>query len=85
MTLLQVSRKLGINPDNVVTPIAASLGDLTTLYMLAFVADYMYSNAKTYPFLMPTIVIVLILLIPVWGWISRNNSHVAEVLVAGDF
>ncbi|KFM73847.1 Solute carrier family 41 member 1, partial [Stegodyphus mimosarum] len=29
------SRKCQINPDNVATPIAASLGDLTTLSLLA--------------------------------------------------
>lgn len=32
------SRKLGINPDNVATPIAASLGDLITLSLLAGVS-----------------------------------------------
>lgn len=33
------SRKVGINPDNVATPIAASLGDLITLYLLARVSS----------------------------------------------
>jgi len=31
------SRKLGINPDNVATPIAASLGDLITLSLLSLI------------------------------------------------
>jgi len=78
-----ISRKLGINPDNVVTPIAASLGDLTTLFMLAVISDFMYQRAEDFPWLMPLIVIVLISLIPVWGWVARNNSYVAEVLIAG--
>ena len=30
-----LSRKFGVNPDNVATPIAASLGDLITLSLLA--------------------------------------------------
>lgn len=34
-----LSRKCGINPDNVATPIAASLGDLTTLSLLAGIAQ----------------------------------------------
>lgn len=36
------SRKVGINPDNVATPIAASLGDLITLYLLARVSSVFF-------------------------------------------
>lgn len=36
------SRKVGINPDNVATPIAASLGDLITLSLLAGVSSTLY-------------------------------------------
>lgn len=36
------SRKVGINPDNVATPIAASLGDLITLSLLAGVSSALY-------------------------------------------
>lgn len=36
------ARKLGVNPDNIATPIAASLGDLITLSILAFVSSFFY-------------------------------------------
>lgn len=36
------ARKLGVNPDNIATPIAASLGDLITLSILAFVSNFFY-------------------------------------------
>lgn len=36
------SRKVGINPDNVATPIAASLGDLITLSLLAGLSSTLY-------------------------------------------
>lgn len=36
------SKKVGINPDNVATPIAASLGDLITLSLLAGVSSTLY-------------------------------------------
>lgn len=38
------SRKVGINPDNVATPIAASLGDLITLSLLAGVSSTLYEH-----------------------------------------
>lgn len=38
------SKKVGINPDNVATPIAASLGDLITLSLLAGVSSILYDR-----------------------------------------
>lgn len=35
-----ISRNFGINPDNIATPIAASLGDLTTLGVLSLLGNY---------------------------------------------
>lgn len=37
-----LSKRLGINPDNVATPVAASLGDLTTLALLAQVGKFVF-------------------------------------------
>ena len=36
------SRRMNINPDNVATPIAASLGDLTTLALLSWISFVLY-------------------------------------------
>ena len=36
------SKKFGINPDNVATPVAASLGDLTTLALLSLVCKLVF-------------------------------------------
>ena len=36
------SHRASINPDNVATPIAASLGDLTTLTLLANISSMLY-------------------------------------------
>lgn len=36
-------RKYTINPDNIATPIAASLGDVTTLVLLAYTSHWLYS------------------------------------------
>lgn len=41
------SRKIGINPDNVATPIAASLGDLITLSLLAGISTGLYKELGT--------------------------------------
>jgi hypothetical protein len=38
------SRRFHINPDNVATPIAASLGDLTTISLLAAVSMFLFNT-----------------------------------------
>ncbi|XP_043298693.1 solute carrier family 41 member 3 isoform X4 [Cervus canadensis] len=40
------ARKLGVNPDNIATPIAASLGDLITLSLLAVVSSFFYRHRE---------------------------------------
>ena len=42
IVVVLVSRRLRINPDNVATPIAASLGDLTTISLLAIICQYLF-------------------------------------------
>jgi len=41
------ARKFGINPDNVATPIAASLGDLITLSLLAGISSTLFKYIGT--------------------------------------
>ena len=42
VVVILISRRLNINPDNVATPIAASLGDLVTLSLLAWVSNLLF-------------------------------------------
>ena len=44
VVVVLLSRKCNINPDNVATPIAASLGDLTTLSLLAGISQGFYTQ-----------------------------------------
>jgi len=45
-----LSKKCGINPDNVATPIAAALGDLITLLLLSAIVNVScyYQSANFY-------------------------------------
>lgn len=55
------SRKIGINPDNVATPIAASLGDLITLALLSGISWGLYLELSEPPR-------VWLGWSPGWGW-----------------
>ncbi|XP_075177655.1 solute carrier family 41 member 1-like isoform X1 [Anomaloglossus baeobatrachus] len=76
------SRKLGINPDNVATPIAASLGDLITLSLLAGISSSLFSYIDV-QYLSPLICVVFIILIPLWVAIAKQSPSIAEVLKSG--
>ncbi|XP_035750658.1 solute carrier family 41 member 3 isoform X4 [Egretta garzetta] len=76
------ARKVGINPDNVATPIAASLGDLITLSLLAGISStlFKYIDMK---YLSPLICVVFIVMIPLWVAIAKQSPSLAEVLKSG--
>ena len=42
VAIIVLSRRLKINPDNIATPIAASLGDLVTLALLSAISSFLH-------------------------------------------
>ncbi|KAH1029761.1 solute carrier family 41 member 1 isoform X2 [Dendroctonus ponderosae] len=77
------SRHCKINPDNVATPIAASLGDITSLTLLSYVSTFLYDSIGQQDWLAPLIIAVYILAIPLWVWIAKKNPQTREVLFHG--
>ncbi|XP_078493323.1 solute carrier family 41 member 1-like [Ciona intestinalis] len=79
------SRKLGINPDNVATPIAASLGDLITLSLLSAIVKglFLVLNNPSTSWIGPAIIILFILLTPILLWLAHRNEYTREVVKYG--
>ncbi|ESO11061.1 hypothetical protein HELRODRAFT_109307 [Helobdella robusta] len=77
------SRQLKINPDNVATPIAGSLGDLTTTILLAIISNFFHSSIVQLPSFVFVIIILLICMLPVLTWISATNKYTKHVLYSG--
>ncbi|XP_074196536.1 solute carrier family 41 member 3 isoform X3 [Rhinolophus sinicus] len=78
------ARKLGVNPDNIATPIAASLGDLITLSILAFFSSFFYKY-KDSRYLTPLVCTSLMALTPVWVLIAKKNPPIMQILKFGWF
>ncbi|XP_075997059.1 solute carrier family 41 member 3-like [Genypterus blacodes] len=76
------SRKVGINPDNVATPIAASLGDLITLSLLAGISSFLFHHRDMW-YLPPVVCVFFLALIPVGVIIARCSPPIREVLRTG--
>ncbi|KAB7502558.1 Solute carrier family 41 member 1 [Armadillidium nasatum] len=78
-----MSRKCNVNPDNVATPIAASLGDLTTLGLLSWIASLLFLAKGTNTWLAPIIIVGYMTSIPLWIWLASRNAHTKDVLYTG--
>ncbi|XP_072571528.1 solute carrier family 41 member 1-like [Paramormyrops kingsleyae] len=76
------SRKVGVNPDNVATPIAASLGDLITLSLLAGVSSTLFRCREAW-LLSPLVCGFFLVLIPIWVILARRSPQTREVLRSG--
>lgn len=81
------SRKCSVNPDNVATPIAASLGDLTTLALLSAISRFLHScldaDGGTHHWIAPVISLGFFLVLPLWFYITHTNNFTHDVLYTG--
>nr|CAB3266281.1 solute carrier family 41 member 1-like [Phallusia mammillata] len=83
--VILLSRKLGINPDNVATPIAASLGDLITLTLLSYFAKGLYFSLgdKSTAWIGPATIVFFIVLTPLLLWLAHRNEYTKDVIKHG--
>ncbi|KAF3859614.1 hypothetical protein F7725_022013 [Dissostichus mawsoni] len=77
------SKKTGINPDNVATPIAASFGDLITLAILAWISQGLYKCLDTYPYVSSLVCAFFMCLTPLWMVISSKHPASRTLLYSG--
>ncbi|XP_038068541.1 solute carrier family 41 member 1-like [Patiria miniata] len=88
VAVVLLSKKCHINPDNVATPIAASLGDLTTLALLSWITSLLYraigeDESARRLWLAPSIIAFFLLLVPLWVWLAHRNKYTHDVLYHG--
>lgn len=83
--VISLSNKVHIDPDNVATPIAASLGDVTTLALLAAFSQLIYNHTipGAFPTLAVGIIAFFLLLLPVWFYLAYSNEYTRDVVKTG--
>ncbi|XP_046682802.1 solute carrier family 41 member 3 isoform X1 [Homalodisca vitripennis] len=81
--VIVLSKKLNVNPDNIATPIAGSLGDITSLALLSIIADLFHRTSVDKPLLPVVVIVIYIAVMPFWYWISKNNKYTKAVLYNG--
>ncbi|XP_067090791.1 solute carrier family 41 member 2 [Osmerus mordax] len=77
------SKRVGINPDNVATPMAASFGDLITLAILACLSQGLYECIEQYPYLTYLVGVFFLGMTPLWVIISYRHPDSRILLYLG--
>ncbi|XP_069486004.1 solute carrier family 41 member 2 isoform X2 [Ambystoma mexicanum] len=77
------SKKTGINPDNVATPIAASFGDLITLAILAWISQGLYVCLESYSYISLLVGAFFLALTPIWIVVAAKHPATRIVLHSG--
>lgn len=83
--VVQASAVYSVNPDNVAIPMAASLGDITSLVLCSFLADSLYVS-KSSPFfywITSLVVFFYMILVPTWANVTQDNPHTKRILMHG--
>lgn len=73
------------NADNIATPIAASLGDVTTAALLACFAQLIHNHTEgsDSPYISISIVIFFVVLLFFWLHVAKENEYTRDVLCMG--
>ncbi|XP_028163070.1 solute carrier family 41 member 3-like isoform X2 [Ostrinia furnacalis] len=77
------SHKFKVNPDNVATPLAASIGDIVSNSVLAVTAQYMYEQIQVSLWQPITLMCVYYCLLPLWVFVVWKNKYTKKVLTTG--
>ncbi|XP_043600075.1 solute carrier family 41 member 1-like [Bombus pyrosoma] len=83
VAVILLSKQINIDPDNIATPIAASLGDLTTLMLLSGIASLLFKATEYAQWIAPVLIIFHVIVTPLWYYIAAKNPFTKEILDYG--
>lgn len=83
VAIIVLSRKLRINPDNIATPIAASLGDLVTLALLSGISSFLHRCLGSNHWIAPLIIASFFLILPSFIYFCHHNIYTQNILYNG--
>ncbi|XP_034490602.1 solute carrier family 41 member 2 isoform X2 [Drosophila innubila] len=83
VAVILFSQKYRLNPDNLATPLAASIGDVVSISLLSFIASLLYENIKTHLWITFIVVTCYLVLLPMWVVIVLKNEYTRPVLKSG--
>jgi len=83
IAVIMISYKFKMNPDNLATPLAASIGDVVSIGILSTVASDFYNRLYIEIWVLYIVIGMYLLLLPIWIIIVLKNKYTRTVLKSG--
>ncbi|XP_046746024.1 solute carrier family 41 member 1-like [Diprion similis] len=83
IVVIMVSHRCKMNPDNLATPLAASIGDVVSISVLAAIASALFTRLDNQIWILYLILGGYICLLPLWICIVLKNKYTRSVLKTG--
>ncbi|XP_052899701.1 solute carrier family 41 member 1 isoform X2 [Anopheles moucheti] len=83
VAVILVSSRTTMNPDNLATPLAASIGDVVSISLLAGMSTLLFENIDTHLWVTFVMVAVYVFLLPFWMLLVYRNKYTRSVLSTG--
>lgn len=83
VAVILLSNKFKMNPDNLATPLAASIGDVVSISLLSFIASLLFEHLDTHLWITFVVVTCYFILLPFWVFLVFRNKYTRPVLTTG--
>jgi len=83
IAMVLTSIRLKMNPDNLATPLAASIGDVVSISVFSFIASLLYKHHETHLWATFVVVAIYFTLLPCWILVVLKNEYTRQVLKSG--
>lgn len=83
VAVVLLSKKFRLNPDNLATPLAASIGDVVSISVLSFIASLLFDHLDTHLWITFLVIAVYLCLLPIWVVIVYKNKYTRPILTNG--
>lgn len=72
-----------MNPDNLATPLAASVGDVVSISVLSTIATAFFVKLQEQVWVLYVVIIAYLLFLPFWIYVVMKNKYTRNVLTSG--
>ncbi|XP_050450868.1 solute carrier family 41 member 3 isoform X1 [Cataglyphis hispanica] len=83
IAVIMISYRFKMNPDNLATPLAASIGDVVSISILSAIASEFFSRLKVEIWVLYVVFAFFLIVLPVWILIVLKNKYTRSVLKSG--
>ncbi|XP_043463801.1 solute carrier family 41 member 1 [Leptopilina heterotoma] len=83
IAVIMFSHRCKMNPDNLATPLAASIGDVVSISVLSAIASSFFLKLESEIWILYIIILMYLILLPFWIYIVLHNKYTRNVLTSG--